>query len=836
MSDGSAKRRQLNIKAKQKLLEKLYRESTGKPAQTTTQKSLNRLYSKKYGPNGAKKNFGSVSKKVLNQSKARVQRQAIKQNTAKAISSGKTSLKAAKVATAKNISKFGKGTLGKFGSTLATSKFLQFKAGAKLTKLAVAVKGSSFLAGANSVPALALAVGAYAIWKHNIGLIYRINGSLAPWERQGRIPPSTTRSEELPFYGGQEHTLYYVTLSTIFRGKEYIQTVSPAVWGSIKSIDWAASGTDKSEVVVTAGTETDPREVSTRSGARTGNRKIPFDSFSVVSIERIDGLPDTGGNIDGSGKGYPSGDTIINNYYITQAPSTPLDTASKTSKNPTPKRKTNPPKSDRNHSDADIELKTTSVPTPVPVPQVQPGDNVDTEPAKPQDSPVVKTKDTTVPTERKKPSPPRYTKTQKYPTYEESQAIRDVIERERQKRDIKITGFGSISGDLEDRGQFQKRRNKSLEEAAIKAGFDTDAVPSSKISSSPGVTKITTKVAEPDTQTEDNKIPDFYFPRLVETDPNPSNNPKATKVNPCKKGCGGGGSPSFTPGSPESGNMTGLLNDLFLQNPLLRKIDETTTATRGVVTNPNFGLQKVQEYASTAWKATRADKILNGITTALVVHNAVMLSANLGQTIGDVASVAMNAIGIRDEEDNPIDVNGIVRRKLDAMIVRFIGEEKYAALTQKLASSMRIYQSAVNVLDITRSMFDSVTSMTELTVEHTGKIGNALLEARVVYEDAYEEMVDTVNPHSKALTKVAKFGEAVNTVEDAFDSIGNVASEVVDVKDTYAELAESKQEFFDVIKEEKENLAEATQETKTDSQVTTEIDTVDFEADPLDGQ
>lgn len=282
-------------------------------------------------------------------------------------------------------------------------------------------------------------------------------------------------------------------------------------------------------------------------------------------------------------------------------------------------------------------------------------------------------------------------------------------------------------------------------------------------------------------------------------------------------------------------------------NVLTRSFQAVNTAQnlniqRGVnlinqtVNHPAFGVKAIQKYASTAWKATRADKVLNGITTALVVHNAVMLSANLGQTIGDVASVAMNAIGIRDEEDNPIDVNGAVRSKFNAMVVRFIGEEKYAALTQKLASSMRIYQSTANVLDTARSMFDSTHSILELTTEYTGQIGNALREAGVVYEDAYDEMVEVVNPHSKALTKVAKFEEALDTVEDAFDSIGNVASDVVDIQESYKQLTDEKQEFFDVVGEEVKQLKEETKIIKLESEVKTEIDSIDFEPAPPDGQ
>ena len=73
------------------------------------------------------------------------------------------------------------------------------------------------------------------------------------------------------------------------------------------------------------------------------------------------------------------------------------------------------------------------------------------------------------------------------------------------------------------------------------------------------------------------------------------------------------------------------------------------------------------------------------------------------------------------------------KAKMTELLSSVIGATNYEALTKKIAAANRIYQSAANVLDLTRSLFDSARNVAELTAENTGKIGNALRESGAVY-------------------------------------------------------------------------------------------------------
>ena len=275
------------------------------------------------------------------------------------------------------------------------------------------------------------------------------------------------------------------------------------------------------------------------------------------------------------------------------------------------------------------------------------------------------------------------------------------------------------------------------------------------------------------------------------------------------------------------------------QNAAIQKtanvIDKTSTVTREAVTNATYGLQTIQNFASTAWKATHADKILNAITTAVVIHNGVMLSRGLGNTLADVATITLQAMGVHDSDNQPFDVQSILSAKLTQLIDFAIGEEKHKALTAKIASYSRVYQSAANLADLTFSLFDSARNIAETSATNTGKIGNALREAGVVYEDAYEEMSEKYSPQNKAMRKLSGLTDNVQEFADKADRIGEVSSEVIEIKESFIELQSERQALATEVKDALDLKKEEKRVAKEEIQVRTEVNTVDFDSAPPEG-
>ena len=105
-------------------------------------------------------------------------------------------------------------------------------------------------------------------------------------------------------------------------------------------------------------------------------------------------------------------------------------------------------------------------------------------------------------------------------------------------------------------------------------------------------------------------------------------------------------------------NITNFIQglDIFQGQQILN----TVTENNGLLKNAEFGLEAISNFAKTAWRATRMDKVLNVLNTIFALHNAAMLSRNLAQTVGDVATQSLQFFGIRDASDQIIDVNEVV--------------------------------------------------------------------------------------------------------------------------------------------------------------------------------
>ena len=254
-----------------------------------------------------------------------------------------------------------------------------------------------------------------------------------------------------------------------------------------------------------------------------------------------------------------------------------------------------------------------------------------------------------------------------------------------------------------------------------------------------------------------------------------------------------------------------------------------TWGLQAIVTNGAYGLEKIQGFAETAWKVTRADKIMSGVTITLTIHNAMMLFNNLASTISEALNMSLNALGIRDETDSPIDIGAAVRSKINVVMSSILGAENYAALTTRIAKANRIYQASINLLDTTYSLFDSARTVAELTAENTGKIGNALRESGAVYEDAYDEFLEKVNPQNASHRRLDKFRQGLESVENVFDSATQISGSVVDFQENINQLKEEGDNLTEEINTQLETQKTEKDTAKTQIQVTTDINDNDFD-------
>ncbi|TRV48784.1 MAG: hypothetical protein EWV43_09820, partial [Microcystis panniformis Mp_MB_F_20080800_S26D] len=126
------------------------------------------------------------------------------------------------------------------------------------------------------------------------------------------------------------------------------------------------------------------------------------------------------------------------------------------------------------------------------------------------------------------------------------------------------------------------------------------------------------------------------------------------------------------------------------------------------------------------WKSRTVDRALNLMATAAAIHNAVMLSRNIGSTLIATLGNALSIIGIKDGDEVAQNFSTVIGNSIENIVKGLVGNDNYTALSQTWAKANRIYQSAINIYQLMTDSLFGITSGLEQTAKYTGKIGNAL--------------------------------------------------------------------------------------------------------------
>lgn len=253
-----------------------------------------------------------------------------------------------------------------------------------------------------------------------------------------------------------------------------------------------------------------------------------------------------------------------------------------------------------------------------------------------------------------------------------------------------------------------------------------------------------------------------------------------------------------------------------VDNALLKRILAITSQTRAqqaghiatsintneVVKESRTFLTTMQEFAKKAWKTTRMQKVLDLLTFVGVMHNVSMLSRDIGETMGYVVSQGLSIVGIKDEEDNPLDVNQIVGTTANNFVRSVLGDAFVDGAVDTYRKANRIVQSASMVIWTIRSIQDTSLDLLEWVGENTGKIGNALKRFGVVGERSYPWMAERAQAQARTRARFAKLIDGLERTEDVVSSYSVATSNVLELSEEIQELGENWQRFRDSLKAE----------------------------------
>jgi hypothetical protein len=243
------------------------------------------------------------------------------------------------------------------------------------------------------------------------------------------------------------------------------------------------------------------------------------------------------------------------------------------------------------------------------------------------------------------------------------------------------------------------------------------------------------------------------------------------------------------------------LLDLGLLKQINGKVDGIHNKLGAQIPNGGISglLQKSSRLLSKTWSFLQVDRVLNVLTFITSLHNAYMLSSSLTQTLFSAIANVLDVFGLEDEDGNALDISSMVNKWTQSFFERVFGASAVAGIKAEWTKLNRIYQAASNVIWSVQSIFDSMRSLTEIAIENTGKIGNALRKAGAVFENAYGTMTEKATARNLWQKKIDNFAEGISGIENVVSNVDSAASEALSIQDTVKELKDQQKEFKDSV-------------------------------------
>jgi hypothetical protein len=225
-------------------------------------------------------------------------------------------------------------------------------------------------------------------------------------------------------------------------------------------------------------------------------------------------------------------------------------------------------------------------------------------------------------------------------------------------------------------------------------------------------------------------------------------------------------------------------------------------------------LKKTGDLLGKTWDFLQIDRVLNVLNFTTSLHNAYMLSSNIGQTLFSAIGNILDVFGVEDKEGGALDVGAMVAKWTDNFAKKLFGVSKVEGIKAEWKKLNRIYQAAANVMWSVQSIFDSMRSLQEIAIENTGKIGNALRKAGAVLENAYGPLVERATARNATQKRWDNIREGLESVENAISTVDSAASEVLSVQETLTELQKQRKEVEDSVTAYKSEESKKEADTK----------------------
>lgn len=270
-------------------------------------------------------------------------------------------------------------------------------------------------------------------------------------------------------------------------------------------------------------------------------------------------------------------------------------------------------------------------------------------------------------------------------------------------------------------------------------------------------------------------------------------------------------------------------------------IKDVATANNGLLSLINTALSAFIAFAQSAFgkilnilNNTVIDRSLAVMNLAANIHNAAMLTRDIGETLGSVVDNVISLTGLRftNSEGSQVQFTDFIGANFRSFLVSILGVENYTSLVLNWQKANTIYHSAMAVVNTTQSMLDPISSAVEYGMENVSKIGNSLKEDGVVSENAYPAMDETIR--ARRVNRFERLNDTLEGAENIASNLSSITSSAVSVKEDYKQLREDTKELKD--KASAFNTADSEARAALKAELPTEITAITLAPAPAEDE
>jgi hypothetical protein len=240
----------------------------------------------------------------------------------------------------------------------------------------------------------------------------------------------------------------------------------------------------------------------------------------------------------------------------------------------------------------------------------------------------------------------------------------------------------------------------------------------------------------------------------------------------------------------------------------------------------------VNDKFNALWKTFGLDRIVSLLTLAASLHNAAMLSRDLGETLVETTEAILRAaqnvlpdfLKDPDGKNFNLDLEDFFSKKIEEFFKTTLGSSNYYQLKATWMKANRILATGSNMLGAMRGMQNAVTDGLEVCGGWIAQGFNGLQREGVVSDRTWPWMDESPRFKNKGLTR---FTENLDDLENAASSIQQLANSVTEFTEESKDVVEATTELKQTLDEDTKKKAaeEAKKDKESESPDVSDADT-----------